>query len=314
MTEPMTHAGGTSMAPASTPAAAPAQTPELVPEPAATPVLEVEGLSVSFSMYDPRAPFFSARRVESFALRSLSLAVGAGELVAVMGSSGSGKSVLADAILGMHESNAHVAGTIRFMGDPRTPEELAALAGRGISLVPQGVGSLDPLMRVGRQVAGGIRHGRGSRADANRRLERVREIFNDLDLAPEVMDMYPHELSGGMARRVLLACALIDDPVLLVADEPTPGLELDLAVRALDGLRAFADRGGAVLLVTHDIELALRVADRIAVVADGTVVEEAPVERFASPDLLEHPFSRALWHALPEHDFAGGGADGAQGR
>ena len=106
-----------------------------------------------------------------------------------------------------------------------------------------------------------------------------------------------------MARRVLLCCALMDDPRVIVADEPTPGLDLDLAVRALDDFRSFANEGNGVLLITHDIELALRVADRVAVFKDGTVVEETAVANFASPDTLAHPFSRELWHALPEHDF-----------
>ena len=94
-------------------------------------------------------------------------------------------------------------------------------------------------------------------------------------------------------------------PRLIIADEPTPGLDLDLAVRAMDDFRAFADEGGGVLLITHDIELVLRVADRIAVFKGGTVVEETAVANFASPELLRHPFSRALWHALPEHGFEG---------
>ena len=107
-----------------------------------------------------------------------------------------------------------------------------------------------------------------------------------------------------MTRRVLLCCALMDEPRLIVADEPTPGLDLDLACKALADLRAFADEGGGVMLITHDIELALRVADRVAVFQDGTVVEETSVESFNSPDALRHPFSRQLWHALPEHEFA----------
>lgn len=119
-----------------------------------------------------------------------------------------------------------------------------------------------------------------------------------------------------MARRVLLCCALMDDPRVIIADEPTPGLDLELAVRALGDFRDFADAGGGVLLITHDIELALRVADRVAVFQDGTVVEEVSVGHFASPELLRHPFSRALWHALPEHDFAvvEAGASDEEGR
>ena len=143
-------------------------------------------------------------------------------------------------------------------------------------------------------------------------MERMRELFRAYGLAVEVERMYPHELSGGMARRVLLICAIMDDPRLIVADEPTPGLDMDLAVHALDDLRSFADGGGGVLLITHDLELALNVADRVAVFRDGTVVEETACSSFAALELLAHPFSRALWHAMPEHGFSaldGGGRE-----
>ena len=110
--------------------------------------------------------------------------------------------------------------------------------------------------------------------DRCRREVRQRELFELYGLAPEVEQMYPHELSGGMARRVLLMCALMEEPRLLIADEPTPGLDVELSVRAVDDLRAFADTGAGVILITHDLELAVRVADRIAVFKDGRVVEE----------------------------------------
>ena len=129
----------------------------------------------------------------------------------------------------------------------------------------------------------------------------MRALFERYGLAPEVERMYPFELSGGMARRVLLMCALMGEPKLIVADEPTPGLDMDLAVHALDDLRAFADDGGGVLLITHDIELALRVADRVAIFRDGTVVEETAVSSFEAPELLRTSFARALWHAMPAH-------------
>jgi ABC-type dipeptide/oligopeptide/nickel transport system ATPase component len=98
----------------------------------------------------------------------------------------------------------------------------------------------------------------------------------------------------------------MDDPRVIIADEPTPGLDQDLARLALADFREFSDAGGGVLLITHDIELALQVADRVAVFHEGTVVEETAVANFASPETLKHPFSKALWHALPEHDFEAG--------
>lgn len=271
-------------------------------------LLTVEDLTVAFDMYDPAAPFFRAGRARSEVLHGLTLSVHAGEILAVVGASGSGKTVLADALLGLFEPNSEVRGRIWFDGKPQTAESLKALRGHGISLVPQSVNHLDPLMCVGEQVRGIARGAtRAEReADARRRAARQRELFSAYGLAPEVERLYPHQLSGGMARRVLLMCALMDDPRLIIADEPTPGLDLDLAVHALDDLRAFANAGGGVLLITHDIELALRACDRVAVFRDGTVVEETARENFSSPELLRHPFSRELWHALPGHDFAAG--------
>ena len=264
-------------------------------------------------MYDPSASFFGAGRVRSKVLHDLTLSVHAGEILAVVGASGSGKTVLADALMGLFEENSEVRGRIWFDGVEQDAASLAALRGHGVSLVPQSVNHLDPLMRVGEQVRGVPRGATRAerRADAARRLARQRELFAEYGLAPEVEGLYPHQLSGGMARRVLLMCALMDDPRLIVADEPTPGLDLDLAVHALDDLRRFADAGGGVLLITHDVELALRACDRVAVFRDGTVVEETTRGSFADPSLLRHPFSRALWHALPGHDFAVGDVEGA---
>lgn len=280
----------------------------LSPHPGGHHLLTVEDLTVAFDMYDPAAPFFRAGRARSEVLHGLTLSVHAGEILAVVGASGSGKTVLADALLGLFEPNSEVRGRIWFDGKSQTAESLKALRGHGISLVPQSVNHLDPVMRVGEQVRGIARGAtRAEReADARRRAARQRELFSAYGLAPEVDRLYPHQLSGGMARRVLLMCALMDDPSLIIADEPTPGLDLDLAVHALDDLRAFANAGGGVLLITHDIELALRACDRVAVFRDGTVVEETARENFSSPELLRHPFSRELWHALPGHDFAAG--------
>lgn len=248
--------------------------------------------------------YVDAPQREVEVIHSLSLSVHEGEIVAVVGASGSGKTLLADAVLGLFEPNALVRGRIWFDGAPMDAATLAAERGRGIALVPQSVASLDPLMRVGRQVEGAA-CGRGAarRADAARRRARRRELFARYGLSEDVARLYPHELSGGMARRVLLCCALMESPKLIIADEPTPGLDLPLAVAALADLRAFADAGGGVVLITHDIELALTVADRVAVFRDGTVVEETAVASFVDPALLAHPFSRELWHALPEHGF-----------
>ncbi|HBT95104.1 MAG TPA: ABC transporter ATP-binding protein [Coriobacteriia bacterium] len=260
-------------------------------------LLQVEDLTISFTMYDPQASsFFRAAKIKKAVIEKLSISVHAGEIVAVVGASGSGKTLLADAILGLYEPNAEVSGRIWFDGKLQDAASLTALRGNGVSLVPQSVSHLDPLMKVGRQVQGFAK----SETPEERKI-RQRRLFARYGLDESVNDLYPFELSGGMARRVLLSCALMDDPRVIIADEPTPGLDLDLAVKALQDFRAFADGGGGVLLITHDIELALRVADRVAVFKDGTVVEETAVANFASADTLGHPFSKQLWHALPEH-------------
>lgn len=253
-------------------------------------LLQVEHLSIGFSLYDYRTSFWSARKTDVKVIDNLSLSVHAGEIMAIVGASGSGKTLLADAIMGLYAPNSQVEGTIYFDGEQQDAEGLARLRGKKIAFVPQSVSSLNPVMRIGAQIGGaeGERH----------------KLYERYGLPVEVDRLYPFELSGGMARRVLLATALIANPALIIADEPTPGLDLDLAVRAMDDFRSFADAGGGVLLITHDIELALRVADRVAVFKDGSVVEETAVANFADPSLLEHPFSRSLWHALPEHDFA----------
>lgn len=269
-------------------------------------LLEVRHLSISFRMYDANASYFSAERLLTKVIDDLSLSVCAGEIVAVVGASGSGKTLLADTVMGLFEPNSLVEGEVWFDGKCLDACGLSQTRGRsgGIALVPQGVAHLDPLMRVGKQVVGPCKH-----ADKQRRVAKCRELFDRYGLAENVERLYPYQLSGGMARRVQLCMALMDDPKLIVADEPTPGLDLALAVAALDDFRAFADAGGGVVLITHDIELALEIADRVAVFREGTVVEETAVANFASPDLLAHPFSRALWHALPEHDFSSGEDD-----
>lgn len=264
-------------------------------------LLQVEDLTISFRMYDDTpegglAKFFNASRRIVQTVRDLSISVHGGEIIAVVGASGSGKTLLADSILGIFEPNSMVTGTIWFDGEKQTADSLEHLRGCGISFVPQSINALDPLMRVGKQV-------RGFSANEKDRHLKQRELFERYGLAPEVERMFPFELSGGMARRVLLCCALMDDPKLIIADEPTPGLNEELAKQVMQDFRNFANEGGGVLLITHDIEFALHTADRIAVFKDGTVVEETSAAAFASPDMLEHPFSRELWHALPEHGF-----------
>lgn len=257
-------------------------------------LLQLDDVSVGFERYAGRGVL--APRETRFVMEHLSLSLHEGEILALVGASGSGKTLIADTIMGLFAANAQVTGRVWFDGDAMDERSLTPLRGNRIAFVPQSVESLDPLQRVGRQIE---RLAQGMTKQEAR--ARRRELFARYRLDEEAARRYPFELSGGMARRVLLIGALMNRPHVIVADEPTPGLDMELAVRAMDDFRRFANDGGGVLLITHDIELALRVADRIAVFENGTVVEETAVTSFASPDLLQHPFSRKLWHALPEH-------------
>ena len=264
-------------------------------------------------MYDPRARFWRPRRVHHNVLRDLTLSVHEGEILALVGASGSGKSVLADALMGLFDANAVASGEMWFDGHRVAPVDLGSLRGHGISLVPQGVSSLDPLMRVDEQVRGEARGAdrRARREDARRRMARQRELFEAYGLAPEVERMYPHELSGGMARRVLLMCALMEEPRLLIADEPTPGMDDESAAVAARDLRAFAQDGGGVLLITHDLDFALSVADRLAVFREGTVVEETSAAAFRRAEALRDPYARELSRAWIRLHEDGNWASGA---
>lgn len=251
-------------------------------------VLTVDNLSVRFSQYAK-----GLRRRELEVISALNIVLRAGEVSAVVGSSGSGKSLLAHAILDILPSNARVSGTIRYNGRILTEKWLEKLRGTEIAIIPQSVTYLDPLMKIGSQI-------RGVRGTD----ERVREVMKRYGLDPSVADMYPRELSGGMLRRVLVATAVISGARLIIADEPTPGLSEDLAREALGHLRELADAGCAVMLITHDLRLALDVSDRVAIFYAGTTVETARREDFDGGRGLRHPYTRALWAAMPQNDFA----------
>ncbi|MDD5953150.1 MAG: ABC transporter ATP-binding protein [Oscillospiraceae bacterium] len=253
--------------------------------------LAVEDLSVSFHRYDS-----ALEQNDLKVISDLSIALDRGEILAIAGSSGSGKSLLAHAIMGLLPPNASTTGSIRYNGQQLTPKLQKQLRGKEIALVPQSIAYLDPLMRVGSQV-------RGTEKGIKVR-EKQQRIFKRFGLAPEVERLYPFQLSGGMARRVLVSTAVITDAELIIADEPTPGMHITQALEALKVFRELADSGKAIILITHDIDLAFEFADKIAVFYAGTTVEVAPSKDFRTgPSALRHPYSKALWEALPQNGF-----------
>ncbi|MBD1874228.1 ABC transporter ATP-binding protein [Nodosilinea sp. FACHB-131] len=257
-------------------------------------MLSVSNLSVTFKQYEQ-----GLRRRQLTVITELDLDVKAGEVVAVVGASGSGKSLLAHAILGILPENATVGGTMLFQGQPLTPSRCQRLRGKAIALIPQSVGYLDPLMRVGQQVQRVAQLNGLSKPAARTAVKRT---FDRYDLPPQAERCYPFQVSGGMARRVLVSTAVVSHAELIIADEPTPGLHPEVVVETLNHLRELAQEGRGVILITHDIEAALLVADRVAVFYAGTTAEIASTQDFAAGN-LRHPYTQALWRSLPQNDF-----------
>lgn len=256
-------------------------------------LLDVENLSVSFTMYNS-----GLEQKELKVIHDLSVSVDRGEILAVVGSSGSGKSLLAHAILGVLPENARVSGKMRYQGADMSPNLQEKLRGRELTLVPQSVSYLDPLMQVEKQVLGAGKY-------AFRKKPALKSVFSRLGLEEGVKKLYPHQLSGGMARRVLVSTSVIGDASLIIADEPTPGMQKEQALEALKIFRELADEGRGVLLITHDIDLALDFADKIAVFYAGSTLELAPAKDFLKgEEALRHPYSKALWRAMPQNGFA----------
>lgn len=253
-----------------------------------TPLLRVENFSVDFKMYEK-----GLKQKISTAVRDLSLELHKGEILAIVGSSGSGKSLLAHGILDILPENAIVGGEIFIKGEKMDTKKMEAKRGKEIAIVPQSVAYLDPLMKIKEQI-----FERSNKKD-------YEAYFKKFGLRKEDGDKFPFQLSGGMARRALVMTAAVSDAELIVADEPTPGLNPKLANEILAMFREMANSGKGVLLITHDIDIVCDVADRIAIFHNGTILEITDVKTFVEGgEKLKHPYCRALWNALPQNNFA----------
>ena len=258
-------------------------------------MLCAKNLSIEFSSYG-----LGLKRQTIQAIRSLDIKIDAGEVVAVVGQSGAGKSLLAHALLGLLPANARLSGTLSFKGLLLTPERIKRLRGREIALIPQSVTYLNPLIHVGTQIS---RAARLSGVRPERSHLAALDALRRYHLDEVVARRFPFQLSGGMARRILTATATVGGADLILADEPTNGLDRDRASETLTHLRQLADSGKGVLLITHDIESAIAVSDRVTVFYGGVTVEDARATDFNGTGHLRHPYSRALWNALPGQGF-----------
>ena len=271
-----------------------------------SPVLTIEDLRIDFQTRDGSVP----------AVRGISLEVRPGETLGVVGESGSGKSQTFMAVMGLLAPNGRASGSVRFegreiLGAPK--RELNRVRGAGMGMIFQDpLTALTPHLKIGDQVGEPLRRSRGlsaadARAEALRWLERVR-----IPDAARRLDQYPHELSGGMRQRVMIAGAMACAPRLLIADEPTTALDVTVQAEILDLMEELTrESGTGLVLITHDMGVVARLADRVCVMKDGAYVEAgSAAEVFARP---QTDYARNLLQAAPRLDRADRGGRPAPG-
>ncbi len=274
--------------------------------PEATPLLEIDGLKTHFFTRDG-----VVRAVDG-----VSFSVAPGETLAVVGESGCGKSVTSLSIMRLIASppGRIVEGTIRFQGInllDLSEREMRDIRGNDISMIFQEpMTSLNPVLTIGRQITETLTLHQGlDRAAADARAIEMLRLVGIPDPAQRLRQ-YPHELSGGMRQRVMIAMALACDPKLLIADEPTTALDVTVQAQILDIMRLLKSKtGAAIILITHSLGVVAEMAQRVVVMYGGRKVEEAPVGAlFATP---RHPYTQALLGSVPRlgSSLAGNGTD-----
>ncbi|WP_328320783.1 ABC transporter ATP-binding protein [Streptomyces sp. NBC_00388] len=255
------------------------------------PLLSVRDLSVSFSS--------GGHTVH--AVDHVSYDLTPGEVLAVVGESGCGKSVTSMAVMGLLPSTATVTGSVRLSGQELVgagEKELAEVRGNDIAVIFQEpMTSLNPVLTIGRQIGEVLRRHRGlGRRQARERAAELLALVG-IPAPRQRIDEYPHQLSGGMRQRVMIAIAVACDPAVLIADEPTTALDVTVQAGILEVLQSLRERlGTAIVLITHDLGVVADTADRVLVMYAGRAVEQAPVdELFATP---RHPYTRGLLGAV----------------
>jgi len=260
----------------------------------AAPVLDVRGLKT----------VFRTRGGEVHAVNSVSFHLERGELLGVVGESGSGKSVTMMSLIGLLPSPpADVRAGQVFLGDTDilkiSPEDLRNVRGAKIGFVFQDpMTSLNPVFQVGMQIMEPLRAHMGmTKAQAADRAVELLELVGIPDARKRLKD-YPHQFSGGMRQRVMIAIALACDPDVLIADEPTTALDVTIQAQILELVKELRQKlGMAIIWITHDLGVIAGIADRVMVMYGGQIVEHAPVkELFANP---QHPYTRALLQTIP---------------
>ncbi|GCD20662.1 dipeptide/oligopeptide/nickel ABC transporter ATP-binding protein [Cellulomonas algicola] len=263
----------------------------------ADPVLEIRNLSVDYG-YD---------EIPVHVLRQASLTLNRGEVLGLAGESGCGKSTLAYAATRLLPPPGLITGgQVLFHGRDggsadilaMSDAELRASRWQDLAIVFQGaMNSLNPVFRVGRQIADAIRAHRPS-VSQKEALERAADLLDMVGISPDRLRAYPHQLSGGMRQRVMIAMALALDPQVLIMDEPTTALDVVMQRQIVEQIAELRDRlGFSVIFITHDVSLLIEIADRIAIMYAGEIVEDATAQDvYRRP---RHPYSNGLLHSFP---------------
>ena len=257
------------------------------------PILEVKDLDIAFDSGKNRVPKTD----------KVSFSVAPGEIVCLVGESGCGKSITALSILGLLSRQGHVTGgSIRFGGQElltMTEKQLDRIRGRDAAMIFQDIMySLNPVFTIGNQLTEGLRrHEQLPKSEARARAVALLERTG-IPEAEAVMRKYPHQLSGGMRQRAMIAMALCCRPKLLIADEPTTALDVTIQLQIMQLLQSLRDETGlAILLITHDIGVVAEMADRVVVMYAGQCVEQADTRTLLTAPA--HPYTRALMQAVP---------------
>ncbi|TCZ67544.1 ABC transporter ATP-binding protein [Paenibacillus albiflavus] len=261
-----------------------------------TELLTVHNLKTSF--------FTRSGEVQS--VRGVSFTISEGEMVGIVGESGSGKSITAKSIMGLIQPPGRIIdGEVRLNGESileMSPEQLRSIRGNQIAMIFQDpMTSLNPVLRIGKQLIEVIqRHEKLSKSEARQRaIDMLRQV--GIPSPEKRIDQYPHEFSGGMRQRVMIAMALSCNPKLLIADEPTTALDVTIQAQILTLMKQLRDTTGtSILLITHDLGVVAQVCTRVIVMYGGLIMEEgAVVDIFESP---QHPYTRGLMNSLPQYD------------
>ena len=259
-------------------------------------LLEIKDLHTSFRIRDD---YFDA-------VDGVNMKLFSDEILAIVGESGCGKSTLATTIMGLHNPNfTRSTGEILFEGKNLvglSEKEFNEIRGEGIGMIFQDpLSSLNPLQRIGKQIEEGLIY--HTKMNAEERKARVLELIEQVGIPnpPRVARQYPHELSGGMRQRVIIAIALACKPKIIIADEPTTALDVTIQAQILDLLVSIQKEINAgIILITHDLGVVAQLADRVCVMYAGQIVEQAPVlELFTNP---KHPYTRSLLNSIPQMD------------